>query len=225
MPYNNSLYGDRIMSWLMRNGTGRNNIAWGGGNTTKANYLRRTASGRNDISFINVTSNGTHNLLERTDTGRNNIRWNNLAFNFFSFSDYPSNSSTLYIAIGKGTRNKLEYKIISYLSDGYQVTYDDDWEEYDQYFDGIHYYVSIIFAKSSGLADRFIGAFNVMGYTKIKLSTTYNWTFTINIQSAFAGKIWTTTKQGVFQVDMSNNVAYSDFVEAERSYISKVQFL
>lgn len=26
------------MSWLMRTGNGRNNIAWGGGSTTKGNY-------------------------------------------------------------------------------------------------------------------------------------------------------------------------------------------
>ena len=70
------------MSWLRRTGTGRNNIAWGGGSTTSGNYLKRTGNGRNNVAYTQISSNGTHKLLERTDTGRNNIRWNNLTFSF-----------------------------------------------------------------------------------------------------------------------------------------------
>ena len=70
------------MSYLIRTGTGRNNIKWGGGKSTKAKYLRRTGTSRNSISWIDISSNGTYNVLERTSTGRNNIRWYNTTFNF-----------------------------------------------------------------------------------------------------------------------------------------------
>ena len=36
------------MSWLMRTGTGRNNISWGGSSTTSGNYLKRTGNARNN---------------------------------------------------------------------------------------------------------------------------------------------------------------------------------
>ena len=111
------------MSWLIRNGTGRNNIIWGGGNTTSGNYLRRTGTSRNNISYVQISSNGTWNILERTSTGRNNIRWNNLTFNFFSFSQYPLNSNEsepIYFWSYKGI---YMYKLKSYLSDGYNLTY------------------------------------------------------------------------------------------------------
>ena len=83
------------MSLLIRTGTGRNNISWGGGTTTKANYLRRTGTGRNNIGYIQVSSNGTHNILERTSTGRNNIRWQNTTFTFTQLSDWNSKLQTL----------------------------------------------------------------------------------------------------------------------------------
>ena len=70
------------MSYLIRTGTGRNNISYGGGKSTKAKYLRRTGTGRNNISWIDINSNGTYNVLERTSTGRNNIRWYNTTFSF-----------------------------------------------------------------------------------------------------------------------------------------------
>ena len=72
------------MSLLYRNGTGRNNIAWGGGTTTSGNYLRRTGTSRNSISFIQISSNGTWNILNRINSGRNNIAWQNTTFNFKS---------------------------------------------------------------------------------------------------------------------------------------------
>lgn len=72
------------MSLLIRTGTGRNNISWGGGTTTKANYLRRTGTGRNNIGYIQVSSNGTHNILNRTASGRNDIKWDVFNFSFFN---------------------------------------------------------------------------------------------------------------------------------------------
>ena len=118
------------MSLLYRNGTGRNNIAWGGGNTTKANYLRRTANGRNNISFINVTSNGTHKLMERTASGRNNIRWNNITFNFFNLADYPLESWEIpgqpypghFTLEMTGVVGQDFYNITQYLTNGYNLT-------------------------------------------------------------------------------------------------------
>lgn len=72
------------MSWLMRTGTGRNNISFGGNGSTKGKYFKRTANGRNNVQWIDISSNGTHKLLERNGTGRNNIRWNNLTFSFYA---------------------------------------------------------------------------------------------------------------------------------------------
>lgn len=86
------------MSYLMRNGTGRNNILFGGSSNTNGNYLRRTSTGRNDISFININNtNGTYNLLERYNTSRNSIRWNNITFSFgVDLNKYPLASSNGY---------------------------------------------------------------------------------------------------------------------------------
>ena len=70
------------MSYLIRTGTGRNNISYGGGKSTKAKYLRRTGTGRTNISWIDINSNGTYNVLERTGNSRNNIRWYNTQFSF-----------------------------------------------------------------------------------------------------------------------------------------------
>ena len=70
------------MSYLIRTGTSRNSISYGGSNTTSNNYLRRTNSGRNNIQWYTISSNGTYNLLERYNNTRNGIRWNNIVFNF-----------------------------------------------------------------------------------------------------------------------------------------------
>ena len=70
------------MSLLYRNGTGRNSISFGGNNTTSLNYLRRTSTGRNNIQWYTISSNGTYNILERYNTSRNGIRWNNIVFSF-----------------------------------------------------------------------------------------------------------------------------------------------
>ena len=52
------------MSYLIRTGTGRNNISYGGGKSTKSKYLRRTGTGRTNISWIDINSNGTY-ILDR----------------------------------------------------------------------------------------------------------------------------------------------------------------
>lgn len=212
------------MSWLMRTGTGRNNIAWGGGNTTSGQYLKRTANGRNNISYVSISSNGTHNLLERYNTTRNGIRWNNLSFSFFSFSDYALyNTYSIYIGIGRGQAKQKRYAFVSYLSDGYQVKFEDEWNEYDDQFqDGILYYVSVMFSKASGLADKFINAFNARGYTKVKL-TAGSSSGTFDILQAIAAKIWTKTKQGVFVTDRLST--FDSWVEDHYSGITKIQFL
>ena len=91
------------MSYLQRTGTGRNNIVWGGGKSTKAKYLRRTGTSRNSISWIDINSNGTYNVLERTSSGRNNIRWYNTTFTFtVNISDYFKGIDHLEYSRGKG---------------------------------------------------------------------------------------------------------------------------
>ena len=70
------------MSYLIRSGTSRNSISFGGSNTTSNNYLRRTNSGRNNIQWYTISNNGTYNILERYNTTRNGIRWNNIVFSF-----------------------------------------------------------------------------------------------------------------------------------------------
>lgn len=80
------------MSLLYRNGTGRNNVAWGGSISTAANYLRRTGTGKNDIAYLNISTSGTWNLLERTASGINSIRWKNITFSFLSFAKYQLGS-------------------------------------------------------------------------------------------------------------------------------------
>ena len=118
------------MSYLMRNGTGRNNIVWGGGTTTSANYLRRTGTSLNSISFINISSNGTYNILERYSTSRNSIRWNNIVFSFANFSTYKLNYYEKYDTgynlelfpydSDDSRRSAYGFYVNRYLSNGYQ---------------------------------------------------------------------------------------------------------
>lgn len=107
------------MSWLMRTGTGRNNVSYGGGSTTKGQYLKRTANGRNDISYINIQSNGTHKLLERTATSINSIRWNNITFNFSEFAKYPVRK--IVLGSGSSYSDINTYSVTEYISNGYNV--------------------------------------------------------------------------------------------------------
>ena len=70
------------MSYLIRTGTSRNSISFGGSNTTSNNYLRRINTSRNGIQWYTISNNGTYNILERYNTTRNGIRWNNIVFSF-----------------------------------------------------------------------------------------------------------------------------------------------
>ena len=70
------------MSYLIRTGTSRNSISFGGSNTTSNNYLRRMSTGRNNIQWYTISTNGTYNILERYNNTRNGIRWNNIVFSF-----------------------------------------------------------------------------------------------------------------------------------------------
>lgn len=72
-----------LVSYLMRNGTGRNNIVFGGSASTNGQYLRRTSTGRNNIQWYSINNtNTTINILERYNNTRNGIRYSNVAFYF-----------------------------------------------------------------------------------------------------------------------------------------------
>ena len=66
------------MSYLIRNGNGRNNVAWSTTANSSTKYLRRTSSGRNNIVWTTIPSGSTYNILQRNGTGRNNVLWSNL---------------------------------------------------------------------------------------------------------------------------------------------------
>ena len=78
------------MSLLRRMGNNRNNIEWYSSTNTSGQYLQRTSTNRNDISFINISSNGTYNLLNRISNGINDIQWKNTTFSFgIDLRNYP----------------------------------------------------------------------------------------------------------------------------------------
>ena len=69
------------MSYLIRTGTGRNDIEFGGGKEIEGNYLRRIGNSINTLIYTQITSNDTNTsfmLLSRTSTGRNDIEWENV---------------------------------------------------------------------------------------------------------------------------------------------------
>lgn len=70
------------MSYLIRTGTGRNNIEFGGGSEVAGNYLIRTNNGRNDIQYQYIDQDINIMTLERTGFNRNDIEWNILKFSF-----------------------------------------------------------------------------------------------------------------------------------------------
>ena len=107
------------MSYLIRTGTSRNSISFGGSNTTSNNYLRRTNNGRNDISFLNISTSGTYNLLERYNTTRNGIRWNNIVFSFSEFAKYPVRK--IVLGSGSSYSDINTYSVTEYISNGYNV--------------------------------------------------------------------------------------------------------
>ena len=161
------------MSYLIRTGTGRNNISYGGGKSTKAKYLRRTGTGRTNISWIDINSNSTYNVrtniswidinsnstynvLERTSTGRNNIRWYNTQFSF------AINISRIGIKVGTDFRHVTRYVPAHTNSaeryntltvgaiNGNAITFSsNDWDAYDgwSYADTWAYYVKWFIVK------------------------------------------------------------------------------
>ena len=107
------------MSYLIRTGTSRNSISFGGSNTTSNNYLRRTSTGRNNIQWYTISSNGTYNILERYNTTRNGIRWNNIVFNFSEFAKYPVRK--IVLGSGSSYSDINTYSVTEYISNGYNV--------------------------------------------------------------------------------------------------------
>lgn len=74
------------MSLLMRTGSDRNGISWGGSSSTAGTYLYKTSwTGRESLKwfFINSTTNGMV-FLQRINTGRNDIKWDVFNFSFFN---------------------------------------------------------------------------------------------------------------------------------------------
>lgn len=67
------------MSYLIRTGTGRNNISWSTTANSSTKYLRRLGSGRNNVAWTTIPSGNTYNILQRNGTGRNNVLWSNLS--------------------------------------------------------------------------------------------------------------------------------------------------
>ena len=98
------------MSLLYRTGAGRNNIAWGGGTSSAATYLRRISTGRNDISYISISTSGTYNILNRTSTGRNNIAWQNTTFSFKTQEEINADTFFGYL---NNAANYFMFKAIS----------------------------------------------------------------------------------------------------------------
>ena len=113
------------MSWLIRTGSSRTSISYGGGGSITSTYLKRTGSTRNNISYVSISSNGTHKLLERYNTTRNGIRWNNLTFSFGPLvTKYPLYTDHEYqIGIGTYSGSIFMYKLVSYLNNGYSISY------------------------------------------------------------------------------------------------------
>ena len=114
------------MSYLYRNGTGRNNIVWGGGTTTSLNYLRRTGTSINSIQWYTISTSGTYNILNRISSGRNNIQWKNTVFNFKTemeinvdnFFNYI-NTATDYFMLRPATNDYFGYYGSYIKYDGY----------------------------------------------------------------------------------------------------------
>ena len=175
------------MSYLYRNGTGRNNILYGGNNTTSLNYLRRTGTSRNSIQWYTISSNGTYNILERYNTSRNSIRWNNIVFSFGNIDKYTNIDNIFVTDLTSETYDKdspykyliMKYEIRSFLSNGYTLN------RIGQY--GVmpyHKNASSLFICNNTQYNSLSGLFNYIKntYTKItfKMSNNTQYIKTIN---------------------------------------------
>lgn len=79
------------MAYLIRTGSGRNDIEFSGDSDVAGRYLKRTGSGIEDINYVDITTDNDSIAilgLNRTGTGRNDIDWQNLTFSFAP--DYES---------------------------------------------------------------------------------------------------------------------------------------
>ena len=105
------------MSYLIRTGTGRNNISWSTTANSSTKYLRRTSTSRNSIVWNTIPAGSTYNILQRNGNGRNNILWSNFKIaspgDPVTTSDIPGNDysglGTLPSgAVGNGARIHLD---------------------------------------------------------------------------------------------------------------------
>ena len=153
------------MSLLYRNGTGRNNIVWGGGTTTSLNYLRRTGTSRNSIQWYTISTSGTYNILNRISSGRNNIQWKNTTFSFKTemeinvdnFFNYI-NTAADYFMLRPATNDYFGYYGSYIKYDGY-YTFVEDSRDSSIRGDGA-YGVIGIHAKSSTLGAQLYNQLN-----------------------------------------------------------------
>ena len=160
------------MSLLYRTGNGRNNIAWGGSTSTAATYLRRISTGRNDISYISISSNGTYNILNRTSTGRNNISWINTTFNFGGdLTECPLHTINMggaeYQILWGVSNTTNKFSVGSINRNGYTGIYRADWyRDYDASTNSI----TIYYQNDKGQT-----AYNeILKYTKVTIAGTQN---------------------------------------------------
>ena len=189
------------MSYLYRNGNGRNNIVWGGGTATSANYLRRTSSGRNDIQWYIISTSGTYNILERTSSGRNNIRWYNTTFNFKTemeinvdnFFNYI-NTATDYFMLRPATNDYFGYYGSYIKYDSYYVFTESSRDSSIRGSGG--YGVIGIHAKSSTLGLQLYNQLNQFVNKKL---------FTKIIPDRFNCEYYNITISGIFDFINSSN--------------------
>ena len=116
------------MSYLYRNGNGRNNIVWGGSTSTSLNYLRRTSNtSLNSIQWYTISNSGTYNILERYNNTRNGIRWNNITFSFVTLDcrEYRLETTTIDIGSGKqAIAQIISYDKSTHVSTNYKRTFE-----------------------------------------------------------------------------------------------------
>ena len=111
------------MSYLIRTGTGRNNISWSNTANSSTKYLRRVGSGRNNVAWTTIPNGSTYNILNRNGTGRNNILWANLTI----MSSQMAKIMNLINIIGEsniynGGFSQGAHSAFESVVDGYTVT-------------------------------------------------------------------------------------------------------
>ena len=203
------------MSILRRTGTGRNNIDWyNASSNSSGKYLRRTSNGRNDISFLNISSNGTYNILNRNSTGRNDISWKNTSFSF-TIDMYPLLSGYLYL--NNPDLDEIEtYKVISYLSNGYNIEYDEMSIAYRDY---LYIQLNIDSSVSVSNVDILVNVIKE-SYSKYRLIRSNNNYLDINIANVRTSSFRTVYVES----NDSPNVLANFITRMDRS-LSSIQFI